>query len=90
MLVEISDLPLSQVYKKGMSLVPYSENIFWLGSSYEWEFSDELPSQKFRENAINWLNQTLKLPFDILEHFASVRPATFERRPFVGFHSYIR
>ncbi len=86
MLVEISDLPLSQVYKKGMSLVPYGENIFWLGSSYEWEFSDELPSQKFRENAVSWLNQTLKLPFTILEHFAAVRPATLERRPFVGFH----
>jgi glycine/D-amino acid oxidase-like deaminating enzyme len=86
LLVEIKDLPPGQVYKKGMSLVPYVENVFWLGSSYEWEFDDEFPSQKFRGNAIRWLNQTMKLPFTILEHFAAVRPATLERRPFVGFH----
>ncbi len=86
MLVDISGLPANHTFKKGMSLIPHNENIFWLGSSYEWEFENELPSQKFKENTERWLNQTLKLPFKILEHFAALRPATLERRPFVGFH----
>jgi glycine/D-amino acid oxidase-like deaminating enzyme len=86
MLVEISGLPHNEIFKKGMSLIPYGENIFWLGSSYEWEFEDEHPSEKFRKNAESWLKHTLKLPYKILEHFAAVRPATLERRPFVGFH----
>jgi glycine/D-amino acid oxidase-like deaminating enzyme len=88
MLVEINGLPDNQVYKKGMSLVPYRENIFWLGSSYEWTFEDDKPSEKFRKNAESWLIHTLKLPFNILEHFAAVRPATIERRPFAGFHPH--
>ena len=86
MLVEIKDLPSGKVYKKGMSLVPYRENIYWLGSSYEWTFSDDKPSGKFRKNANDWLNNNLKLPYTIHEHFASIRPATLERRPFIGFH----
>ncbi len=86
MLVEIPGLPADKTFKKGMSLIPYGKNIFWLGSSYEWEFSDEYPSGKFRESAAHWLNTTLRVPFKILEHFAAVRPATLERRPFVGFH----
>jgi glycine/D-amino acid oxidase-like deaminating enzyme len=86
LLVEIRGLPINLVFKKGMSLVPYKENIFWLGSSYEWTFQDDQPSQNFRKNAENWLTHFLKLPFTILEHFASIRPATLERRPFVGFH----
>jgi hypothetical protein len=86
MLVEILELPTNYCFKKGMSLIPYRENIFWLGSSYEWEFTDENPSEKFRENAVHWLTSTLKIPYKILEHFAAVRPATLERRPFVGFH----
>ena len=36
--------------------------------------------------AEGWLNYNLKLPYTILEHFAAIRPATLERRPFIGFH----
>ena len=86
MLVEIKDLPANLVFKKGMSLVPYREHIFWLGSSYEWEFADDRPSENFRKNAESWLSLFLKMPYRILEHFAAIRPATLERRPFVGFH----
>ena len=86
LLVEIKDLPAGQVYKKGMSLVPYRENIFWLGSSYEWAFVDNNPSENFRLQAENWLKNFLKLPFSVIEHFAAIRPATLERRPFIGFH----
>jgi glycine/D-amino acid oxidase-like deaminating enzyme len=86
LLVEIKGLPSGKVYKKGMSLVPYGENIFWLGSSYQWSFDDDQKSEKFRKNGEEWLNFNLKLPYSILDHFASIRPATLERRPFVGFH----
>jgi glycine/D-amino acid oxidase-like deaminating enzyme len=86
LLVEIKGIPQNLVFKKGMSLVPYSENIFWLGSSYEWAFDDGQPSENFRKTAEGWLNYNLKLPYNILEHFAAIRPATLERRPFVGFH----
>jgi glycine/D-amino acid oxidase-like deaminating enzyme len=86
LLVEINGLPHHAVFKKGMSLVPYRENIFWLGSSYEWSFENDQPSESFRSQAENWLNHFLKSPHHIIEHFAAIRPATLERRPFVGFH----
>jgi hypothetical protein len=50
LLVEIKGIPQNLVFKKGMSLVPYSENIFWLGSSYEWAFDDGQPSRKLQKN----------------------------------------
>jgi len=86
LLLEIKNLDASLVYKKGMSLIPYRKDIFWLGSSYEWTFENDQPSENFRKNAESWLNNSLKLPFTIMEHFAAIRPATLERRPFVGFH----
>jgi glycine/D-amino acid oxidase-like deaminating enzyme len=86
LLVEINELFENKVFKKGMSLVPYSGNIFWMGSSYEWTFEDDQPSENFRKNAEAWLQHFLKMPYKILEHFAAIRPATLERRPFVGFH----
>jgi glycine/D-amino acid oxidase-like deaminating enzyme len=88
--VEIKGLPPNLVFKKGMSLVPYKENIFWLGSSYEWQFSDDRPSDHFRKNAEVWLKKFVRTPYTIHEHFAAIRPATLERRPFVGFHPLLR
>lgn len=86
LLVEIGNIPQQTVFKKGMSLVPWKENIFWVGSSYQWEFADERPSASFRSAAENWLKNFLKVPFIVRDHFSALRPATLERRPFVGFH----
>jgi len=86
LLLAIDGLPKGLVFKKGMSLVPFRDNIYWLGSSYEWTFDNNKPSANFRKLAEGWLKHNLKLPYTILEHFAAVRPATLERRPFIGFH----
>jgi glycine/D-amino acid oxidase-like deaminating enzyme len=45
-----------------------------------------LPSESFYRGAESWLKGFLKVPYKILDHFAAVRPATLERRPFAGFH----
>ncbi|MGC4036782.1 MAG: FAD-dependent oxidoreductase [Chitinophagaceae bacterium] len=85
--LRIPDLPDHHIYKKGMLLAPLTEkNIFWIGSSYEWEFNDPGPTKKFRDTTEAFLKSWLKIPFEILEHKAAIRPATLERRPFIGFH----
>ena len=86
LLVESTMLPQEYIFKKGYSLVPWKENTWWLGSSYQWNFEHDLPTAAFYQQASNWLKQTLKTPYKIINHFAGCRPATLERRPFVGFH----
>lgn len=86
MLVKIPGLPATHILKKGYNLVPWSDDTFWLGSTYLWEFDDPNPTEGFRQFATNWLKATIKLPFEILDHWAAVRPATLERKPFVGRH----
>jgi len=86
LILEIPGLPKDAVFKKGISLLPWQHGLFWAGSSYEWSFKDAGPTEIFRQRTEAALKEWLKLPFKILDHFASVRPATLERRPFVGFH----
>lgn len=87
LIVEIPELPQDNTYKKSMLLVPLSEpGLFWFGSSNHWEFEDDRPTPSFMENGKNLLQQLLKIPFTIVDHRAGLRPATLERRPFVGFH----
>jgi glycine/D-amino acid oxidase-like deaminating enzyme len=74
------------VFKKGLSIVPWREGLYWVGSSYEWSFEHAEPTEAFRLRTEAALREWLKLPFRTVEHLAAVRPATLERRPFVGFH----
>jgi glycine/D-amino acid oxidase-like deaminating enzyme len=86
LLVEANDMPTSHIFKKGINWVPWRDNIFWAGSSYEWDFTSDAPTALFRERTMATLQQWIKAPIRLLEHTAAVRPATLERRPFIGFH----
>ena len=87
LIVEIPGLPNQHIYKKGFLLAPLGDKeIFWLGSNYQWSFSDAKPSTEFYDQAERHLNAWLKIPFKIVDHKAALRPATLERRPFVGLH----
>jgi len=87
LIIECPDLSKDHIFKKGMLLVPLpEEGQFWFGSNYQWEYEDGLPSEKFYKAATELLQHWLKKPFKIINHLAGIRPATVERRPFVGFH----
>lgn len=87
LIVEIPGLPDQHIYKKGFMLTPLaSSSVFWFGSNYQWTFTNADPTKEFYEQAERHLNAWLRLPFTIQDHKASVRPATLERRPFVGMH----
>jgi glycine/D-amino acid oxidase-like deaminating enzyme len=86
LIIETENLPSDFIFKKGMNIVPLKNNLCWVGSSYEWEFGNDKPDKIFRERTELVLLEWLKSPFRIVDHVASIRPATLERRPFVGFH----
>jgi glycine/D-amino acid oxidase-like deaminating enzyme len=86
-IIECEDLTNEHIFKKGLMLAPLPEkNIYWIGSNYQWEFENDHPSEQFYRHATTVLNGWLRKSYKVLAHKAAVRPATLERRPFVGFH----
>ena len=90
LLVHIPGLPTDHIYKFRHTLIPVDNaaSLFWFGSSYEWTYADDLPSENFRKHAEAELKRFLKLPFTITDHLAAIRAANVERRPFVGLHPH--
>ena len=86
LIVKIKGLKPTNIYKTNITIVPWKDDLFWVGSSYEWSFSDALPSQGFKEKMIAALDAVLKLPYEVVDHLVGIRPANTERRPFVGLH----
>jgi len=85
-LIESSDIPSTNIFKKGMMLTSIEKGLYWIGSNYLWEFPDDQPTEQFRKQTELLLKTWLKVHFKIVDHKASVRPANIERRPFIGFH----
>lgn len=89
LIAEIPGIPPRKIYKKGIMLVPLADpGLWWVGSSYQWEFENAEPTKEFREKTEALLKSWLKKSFKIVDHFAGIRPATLERRPFVGTHPH--
>ena len=86
LLASIPDLPRDFVYKHGLKIAPWENDLFWIGSSFEWTFDNTDTSTAFREKTEWQLKNWLKLPYTIEDQWASVRPATVDHKPFVGFH----
>jgi len=89
LLIRCPELTNQYIFKKGLMLTPLLvQHTFWVGSNYQWEFENEHPSEAFYNNTKSHLQSWLKVPFEVLAHKAAVRPATLERRPFVGLHPH--
>ncbi|GAC1420489.1 MAG: FAD-dependent oxidoreductase [Flavisolibacter sp.] len=87
LIIECPEFPHHHIFKKGLLLAPMSEpHHFWVGSNYQWHFKDDQPSENFYNYANTILKSWIKSPYKIIAHYAGIRPATLERRPFVGVH----
>ena len=87
LIAEIPGLSSDMIYKKTNVLVPLiTPGLWWVGASYEWDFDTTSPTKEFRDKTEQSLKEWLKIPYKITNHLSGLRPATLERRPFVGFH----
>lgn len=86
LILDIPDLPQGNIYKHGYNVVPWKDGLFWVGSTFDREYDDTKPSPSFRAKVEDQLKGWLKLPYKVVDHIASERAGTLERRPFVGLH----
>jgi glycine/D-amino acid oxidase-like deaminating enzyme len=87
LVIESEGLSNRHIFKKGLMLAPLPvQNTYWVGSNYQWQFENDQPSEQFYKQTTELLKHWLRASFRVLFHKAAVRPATIERRPFVGFH----
>lgn len=86
LLVKIPQLDSKHLLKDQIFIAPQSENIYWVGATYGWDHFTDIPTQEKRAWLINALEKVLKVPYEIVDHQAGVRPATKYRRPLMGTH----
>jgi glycine/D-amino acid oxidase-like deaminating enzyme len=80
------DYVIDQIISKGIYIVPLGNGFYKVGATYNWSDSGKNPTVEGKKELSNKLKSLLNCPFEIVEHYAGIRPATKDRRPFLGVH----
>lgn len=90
LVVSVPGLPRDHVYKQWLSIVPWKDDLFWVGASHDWKNPQPGITDSFMEATKERLDYWLRLPYKIEGHISAMRPANFDRKPFVGFHPIVK
>ena len=84
--IRIPGLSENRVVHRGVWLAPLGGELFRVGSTYEWQQLDNVPTAAGRDEILSRLREFLLLPFEVVEHQAAVRPIHLNQYPVVGLH----
>ncbi len=84
--IEIKDAELKHIINKNGWLLPLSGEGYVVGATYEIGGLNNLTSEKGKLQLIQKLDKLLRIPYEVKNHIGGIRPATYDRRPFIGLH----
>lgn len=81
-----TDLPTNRILNRSVFMLP-KNGIFRVGSTYDHSSLDYEPTEAGKKNIEARLGKLYRNDYQVVGQSAGVRPATFDRRPFIGFLS---
>ena len=87
--IEIQNIDIQEIINQGVFVIPLEKNKFRLGATYKWDVLDFIATEEGKNLLIEKYQKLMKPKMRILSHKAGVRPATKDRRPFLGMHPEI-
>lgn len=86
LIAEVENYDIKAIVNQGSWVLPIKGNICRFGATYSWQPLDWLPTESEKQFLLNKIHKFLKANYKITEHQAGIRPATQDRRPFLGNH----
>jgi len=86
LLIKASDLKLDYILKSSVFLIPQGNDLYTVGATYNFNDKDVNTTKKAKEELLEKLSKLINCDFEIIDHFAGIRPTVLDRRPLVGLH----
>jgi len=86
-IIKAPELVLDVIVNTSVFILPLGNDLFKVGATYNWKDKTDLPSEEGKQELIDRIKEIITCDFDIVEHFAGVRPTVKDRRPLVGTHA---
>jgi glycine/D-amino acid oxidase-like deaminating enzyme len=79
-------LNLDVIVNTSVFILPLGDDLFKVGATYNWEDKTNTTTVEGKQELIDRIKEIITCDFDIVEHFAGVRPTVRDRRPLLGTH----
>jgi glycine oxidase len=86
LVVRIPEFTDGRVIHRGVWLAPFKDDLYRVGATYDRDRLDSVPTPEGREELCTRLEKLLRVPFEVVQHQAGIRPIILGRRPKIGFH----
>ena len=86
LIIKSPNLDLDVVIKSSVFILPIGNDLYKVGATYDWSDKSNTPTEAGKEELVSKLKEIISCDFEIVNHFAGVRPTVKDRRPLVGTH----
>lgn len=86
LIIKAPDLKLNVVVKSNIFILPLGNDLYKVGATYDWKDKSNTPTLEGKNELVENLKDLISCEFEIVNHFAGVRPTVRDRRPLVGSH----
>ena len=84
--IKALNLKLDVIVNTSVFILPLGNNLFKVGATYNWFDKTNIPTHEGKLELIDRIKEILNCDFEILDHFAGVRPTTKDRKALIGTH----
>jgi len=85
-IIKAPDLDLDVIVNTSVFILSLGGGLFKVGATYNWKDKTDLPTEEGKQELVARIKEIINCDFEIVSHFAGVRPTVRDRRPIVGTH----
>ena len=86
LIIKAPQLDLDVIVNTSVFILPLGDDLFKVGATYNWKDKTDLPTEEGKTELMERIKEIITCDFEIIDHFAGVRPTVKDRRPLVGTH----
>ena len=84
LIIKAPELNLDVIVNTSVFILPLGNDLFKIGATYNWEDKTNTPTEEGKRELVERIKEIITCDFEIVNHFAGVRPTVKDRKPLVG------
>lgn len=86
LIIKAPDLKLDAAVNAGVFILPVGNDVYKVGATYDWDNKAPVPTDAGRKELEDRLEGMISCPYEVIGHFAGIRPTVKDRKPLIGTH----